>query len=120
MLGKAAGGFLCDCVGPKKATLLSLGLAAACYLFSDNPICGTAAVFLFNMTMPITLWAAARLMPGGKGFAFGLLTFALFLGYLPTWLGWPSVLPSPLANALAAVVSAAVLLPGLRGERVKC
>ena len=39
------------------------------------------------MTMPITLWAAARLMPGGKGFAFGLLTFALFLGYIPTALG---------------------------------
>jgi len=120
VLGKAAGGFLCDRVGAKKATVLSLGLAAVCYLFSANPVCGTLAVFLFNMTMPITLWAAARLMPGGKGFAFGLLTFALFLGYLPTWLGWPSVLITPLANALAAVVSAAVLLLGLREERVKC
>lgn len=120
VLGKAAGGFLCDCLGAKRATALSLGLAAACYLLSEQPACGTAAVFLFNMTMPITLWAAARLMPGAKGFAFGLLTFALFLGYLPTWLGWPSVLTTPLANALAAALSALILLAGLRGERVRC
>ncbi len=116
VLGKAAGGFLSDRVGAKKATALSLGLAAVCYLFSASPILGTAAVFLFNMTMPITLWGAARLMPGGKGFAFGLLTFALFLGFLPTWLGLPSLLTAPWAMALASAVSAAVLLVGLREE----
>ena len=120
VLGKAGGGFLCDWLGAKKATALSLGLAAVFYLLSGVPVCGTIAVFLFNMTMPITLWAAARLMPGGKGFAFGLLTFALFLGYLPTALGWPSILTTPWANALAAVVSLVVLLGGLRGERAKC
>lgn len=120
VLGKAAGGFLSDWLGAKRAAALSLGLAAIFYLLSENPVCGTAAVLLFNMTMPITLWAAARLMPGAKGFAFGLLTFALFLGYLPTWLGWPSVLTTPPANALAAVVSALILLGGLREERGKC
>ena len=120
VMGKAGGGFLCDRLGAKRAAVLSLGLAAVFYLLSGNPICGTIAVFLFNMTMPITLWAAARLMPGAKGFAFGLLTFALFLGYLPTWLGWPSVLTTPLANALAAAASALILLGGLRGEGGKC
>ncbi len=120
VLGKAGGGFLSDWLGPKKATALSLGLAAVFYLLSGIPVCGTIAVFLFNMTMPITLWAAARLMPGGKGFAFGLLTFALFLGYIPTAMGWPSVLTTPWLNALAAVVSAVILLVGLKGERAKC
>lgn len=120
VLGKAAGGFLCDAMGPRRATVLSLVLAAVCYLFAPIPVLGTAAVFLFNMTMPITLWAAARLMPGAKGFAFGLLTFALFLGFLPTWLGWPSVLTQPWAMALAALVSAALLLLGLKGEKGKC
>ena len=59
-------------------------------------------------------------MPGGKGFAFGLLTFALFLGYLPTWMGWPSILTTPWANALAAGVSAVLLLVGLKGENGTC
>ena len=116
VLGKACGGFLNDRLGAKKATVLSLGLAAVCYLFAAHPIAGTAAVLLFNMTMPITLWAAARLMPGGKGFAFGLLTFALFLGFLPTWLGLPSLLTEGWAMALAAAVSAGLLLVGLREE----
>lgn len=120
VLGKAAGGFLCDRLGARRAAVLSLGLAAVCYLFSGVPVVGTAAVFLFNMTMPLTLWAAARLMPGGKGFAFGLLTFALFLGFLPTWLGIPSLLTEGWAMALSAVVSAALLLLGLRGEKEKC
>lgn len=120
VLGKAFGGFLCDWVGAKKATVLSLGLAAVCYFCSADPLCGTMAVFLFNMTMPITLWAAAKLMPGGKGFAFGLLTFALFLGYLPTWLGWPSLLTTPLANGLAAAVSGGLLLWGLKEEKPPC
>ena len=120
VLGKAAGGFVSDRVGPRRATVLSLGMAAVCYLFAGNPVMGTLAVFLFNMTMPITLWGAARLLPGGKGFAFGLLTFALFLGFLPTWLGLPSLLTRPWAMALAAAVSAGILLVGLREESVKC
>lgn len=120
VLGKASGGFLCDFLGARRAAVLSLGLSALCYLFAGNPILGTAAVFLFNMTMPVTLWAAARLMPGGKGFAFGLLTFGLFVGFLPTWLGLPSLLTEPWAMALAAVLSAVLLLLGLRGERTRC
>jgi FSR family fosmidomycin resistance protein-like MFS transporter len=120
VLGKATGGFLSDWLGPKRAAGLSLALSAVLYLFSGVPILGTAAVFLFNMTMPITLWAAARLMPGGKGFAFGLLTFGLFLGFLPTWLGWPSILTQPWAMALAALLSAVLLLAGLKGEKIKC
>lgn len=120
VLGKAAGGFLCDWLGPRRAAAASLGLSAMLYLLSGNPVLGTVAVFLFNMTMPVTLWAAARLMPGGKGFAFGLLTFGLFLGFLPTWLGWPSVLTEPWAMALAAALSAVLLLLGLKGERARC
>lgn len=120
VLGKAFGGFLCDWVGIKKAALLSLGLSTVCWLFSANPLCGTMAVFLFNMTMPLTLWAAARLMPGGKGFAFGLLTFALFLGYLPAWVGLPSPLTAPWANALASAASGVLLLWALKGVDGPC
>ena len=115
-LGKTAGGFLMDRTSPRSASALSLGLSAGLYLLSALPLPGTLAVFLFNMTMPITLWAAAKVTPGAKGFAFGLLTFGLFLGFLPSWLGWPSLLTGPWSYALCAVLSLFLLFPALRKE----
>lgn len=119
-LGKAAGGFLMDAVGPRRAAGWSLGLAAMLYLFSGDPIPGIFAVFLFNMTMPMTLWAAAKILPGAKGFGFGLLTFALFLGYLPVYLGWPSVFAWPWTCAAAAALSLALLWRPLGKEVLRC
>ncbi len=120
VLGKAAGGFAMDGFGPRRSAAWSLGLAAGLYLLCAMPLPGTLAVFLFNMTMPMTLWAAAQLLPGAKGFAFGLLTFGLFLGALPSFLGWPSVLTGPLAYALAALASLALLWRPLRKVVASC
>ena len=121
VLGKAAGGFVMDRLGPERAAGASLGLAAALYLASALPLPGVLAVFFFNMTMPITLCAAARLLPGAKGFTFGLLTFGLFLGFLPEFLGWPRLLTGPWTYAAAAAASLALLRPPLgalkRGAR---
>lgn len=119
-LGKAAGGFAMDRFGAKRASVGSLALAAVLYLASALPLPGVLAVFLFNMTMPVTLWAAARVMPGAKGFSFGLLTFALFLGFLPSFLGWPSVLTGPAAYAGVAAVSLLLLWMPLRKEALPC
>lgn len=91
VLGKTCGGFLSDWFGVSSASIGSLALAAAMFCFSHIPICGVLALFLFNMTMPITLFALAQAMPGCKGFSFGLLTFALFLGFLPTYFGTPAI-----------------------------
>lgn len=121
VLGKAAGGLLLDRTGPRRASASSLGLAAALYLLSALPLPGTLAVFLFNMTMPVTLWAAARLLPGAKGFTFGLLTFALFLGFLPSWMGWLSLLTGAPGCAAAALLSLALLWQPLQHPEVtKC
>lgn len=118
VLGKCAGGFLADRIGAVRASNLSLGLAALLYLLSALPLPGTLAVFLFNMTMPITLWAVARVMPGARGFTFGLLTFALFLGALPLWMGWPNLLAAdPMAYAAVSLVSLGLLWMGLREVR---
>lgn len=117
VLGKCAGGFLADRAGAMRASVLSLGAAAVLYLLSSLPLAGALAVFCFNMTMPITLWAVARAMPGAKGFTFGLLTFALFLGFLPSWMGWPSLLTHPAAYAAAALASLGLMWAGLRGVR---
>ena len=114
VFGKAAGGFLGDAVGMEKAAAWSLGLSALLFCFSGNPLAGTAAVFLFNMTMPITLWAAAGLLPGGKGFAFGMLTFALFLGFLPAYLEWPVLIRNGPGYAMGALASLALLALGLK------
>lgn len=114
VFGKAAGGFLGDAIGMQKAAIGSLGLSALLFCFSNAPLAGAAAVFLFNMTMPITLWAAARLLSGGRGFAFGTLTFALFLGFLPTWLGWPVLMSDGPGYALGALVSLILLVFGLK------
>ena len=120
VLGKAAGGFAMDRLGPRRAALWSLAPAAALYLLSALPLPGVLAVLLFNMTMPITLWAAARTVPGARGFTFGLLTFALFLGFLPSFLGWPSLLTGPAAYAGAALVSLLLLWRPLREGAVRC
>ena len=109
VLGKTAGGFALDRAGARNASGWSLGLAGVLYLASAFPLPGVLAVFLFNMTMPITLWAAARVMPGAKGFTFGLLTFALFLGYLPSFLGWPNLLTGPAGYMAVAAVSLLLL-----------
>ena len=87
VFGKTLGGFIADKLGVFKTALFSLGIAALLFLLPQVPVAGVAAVLLFNMTMPVTLWAVARVMPGAKGFAFGLLTFGLFLGFLPVYLG---------------------------------
>lgn len=88
VFGKIAGGILMDCVGAKKAVFYTLLLSGIFYLFSSSlPLSGVLAVFLFNMTMPITLWYMGRLLTGAKGFAFGILTFGLFLGYVPAAFG---------------------------------
>jgi hypothetical protein len=40
-------------------------------------------IFLFNMTMPITLVVISNTFQGRQGFAFGLTTLALIIGALP-------------------------------------
>ncbi len=110
--GKAAGGYLADRFGMRFTALASLGLSALCFLGSSHPAAGLAALFLFNMTMPLTLWAMARLFPGMKGFSFGFLTFGLFLGFLPVYFEWGS--PGPAALAAGTVLSLPLLAWGLR------
>ena len=113
VLGKMAGGILADTFGILRTTTVSLGLSAILFLFSGNPIAGVGAVFLFNMTMPLTLWAVSRILPGIKGFTFGLLTFGLFLGFIPVYLGLSPVFSDGAGYASAAVISFALLCMGL-------
>jgi len=113
--GKAAGGFLADRFGMRAVSIVSLVL---CSVLLCIPTDGTrlSALLLFNMTMPLTLRKAADLLTGAKGFSFGLLTFALFVGFVPRLLNVP--IPTNIVLYAALVlISLGLLLYGLRGER---
>jgi len=116
--GKTAGGFVADRFGFAKTALFSLGISAPLFLFPQIPLLGVAAVFLFNMTMPITLWAMAKTFPGAKGFSFGLLTVALFLGFVPVHLGVNIPSGMPWLFAIATAISLVLLLVGLRKAKL--
>lgn len=81
--GKAMGGVLSDCFGwiavSVGALLLSAPLLA---LGGDNAIMITVGMFLFQMTMPVTLVATHALMPDRPGLAFGLNCLAYIIGFL--------------------------------------
>ncbi len=113
-LGKAAGGFLADRFGAVRTSVVSLALCSIMFMFSGNAMCGILAIFLFNMTMPLTLFAMAGLFPSSRGFAFGCLTFALFLGCVPSFLSLPIPFYKEVwFHALEAAVSLVLLAVGL-------
>lgn len=126
VFGKAAGGILADCFGTGRTAACSLLAAFFCFLFADQAIPGAAGLFFFNMSMPLTLHLAADLLSGSRGFAFGLLSFALFAGFLPACLGYtPGALESlPVMLAALSGISLLILLPALwlarryLGERI--
>jgi len=86
--GKLAGGFLADTYGVKRIAVWTLFLAAVMFCFGNYIWGGILAVFLFNMSMPITLYLAAKVLSGQNGFVFGILTFAIFIGFLPAYAGY--------------------------------
>ena len=103
--GKTAGGFLAAWSGMKKTIVISLLAAAIAYVFGQNMIGGLLALFTFNMTMPLTLYLLAQKMRKLPGMAFGILTFALFLGYLPVHYGYlKNISPFPFGT-IASVLS---------------
>lgn len=116
VLGKMAGGILAARFGTRRTVLCSLILAALCYLGGETAALGILALFFFNMTMPITLYLLVCRLPRLPGFSFGLLTFGLFLGFLPVYYGWPAPLPGPWLGAAGSVLSLLILLVFLGKE----
>lgn len=108
--GKALGGVLGDRFGLIPSALGSLCLSGICFLFAENiPLFGILGVCFFNMTMPLTLFALGKILGDAKGCAFGLTTFALFLGTLPTL--YPSLtFGGDLAVMLLLIAATAMLI----------
>lgn len=108
--GKAAGGFLAARFGIPRTVILSLTAAAVSFLFSGFMPMGILALFLFNMTMPVTLYLLIRRLPSYPGFSFGFLTFGLFLGFLPAYLDLPTWQNSSMIGCVGSLVSLLVLM----------
>lgn len=117
--GKMAGGFAAAKWGLYKTVVVSLALAALCYLFSAVMPFGLAAAFLFNMTMPLTLYWMICRMPERPGCAFGFLTFALFLGFLPGYFGLVQTFAGNIAGCVGSILSLlllAAIMGGMHGD----
>lgn len=112
--GKWLGGVIAARLGRPLTAAISLVFAAVCYLLSGiSAAAAVAALLLFNMTMPVTLYEPVRRCPGAAGFFFGLLTFGLFLGFVPVWAEWQLPVPGGLTGAASCLISLLLLLPAL-------
>ena len=114
VLGKMLGGIIGDRIGFKKISVISLGMASILFIFAfKNSVCGILAILFFNMTMPITLTALSNILNNNKGLAFGLLTFALFVGSVPTFFGMNDIIFTPVKLCVATIISAVILFVGI-------
>ncbi|MCL2114636.1 MAG: MFS transporter [Methanobrevibacter sp.] len=115
VLGKVLGGFISDKFGLIRTAVISLCLSAIFFLFSFNSeIMGILAIFTFNISMPITLIGLANTFNNNKGFAFGLTTFALFLGAVPVLLKFETVFFNPISLFIIIIITTIILYMGLK------
>jgi FSR family fosmidomycin resistance protein-like MFS transporter len=84
IFGKSFGWVLADKFGFGKVWITSLLISSFLLSFwAENPYLWILWIFLFNMTMPITLVVISNTLKGRQGFAFGLTTLALIIWALP-------------------------------------
>ena len=112
MLGKMAGGWIAKHFGILKSMTAILFVVFICLMnLRTHWSVLLLGLFTINLTMPITLHLANRVLPGKEGLAFGILAAALMPGYLlsastvsfsATQTGW---LTSPHAIMLWALLS---------------
>ncbi|HOT76494.1 MAG TPA: hypothetical protein PK467_11945 [Candidatus Wallbacteria bacterium] len=114
--GKAFGGIAADRFGWREITIGGLLASSALITFAGGSApCAIAGILLFNMTMPVTLVAVSKLLPGRPAFSLGLTCLALILGALPAFYTGPAKTPVAVITAFAGVLlSAAVMYKALK------
>ena len=111
--GKAMGGFLADKFGKTKTAAVSLSISLFAFVFAFRiPFAGIIAVLCFNMTMPLTLTAIAGVCKNKNGFAFGLTTFALAMGFVPVVFSTGDLFGLPMLT-ISVTASLILLVTGL-------
>jgi MFS transporter, FSR family, fosmidomycin resistance protein len=113
--GKAVGGVIADRIGWIRIAVGALVVSAPMIAFGAAvPWLAIAGMFLFNMTMAVTLTALAIVIPGRPGYAFGLTCLALVLGSLPASTEAQPVINTPWLMFAIILGAAAMLYGGLR------
>lgn len=113
--GKALGGLLADRLGWLRTAVGALLLSAPLIAFGGGtaPVV-LAGLFLFQMTMPVTLAGTALAMPGRPATAFGLTCLALIAGAWPTFFPGGRAWYGPAVFLVLIAASALALFAGLR------
>lgn len=115
VLGKGLGGILADKFGWTRVAVGALVLSIPFLVFGASiPYLAIIGMFLFNITMPITLVVISNILPGRPGFAFGLTCLALIIGALPVFSGLKQFLGGQLFVFTITLVSSLALYYGLR------
>jgi MFS transporter, FSR family, fosmidomycin resistance protein len=114
-LGKGFGGFLADYFGWIKITVGGLAISALLLFFGAKfAVAGIAGLFMFNLSMPVTLVAISNSLPGRPGFSFGLTTCAMVAAALPTFFKTKTFFSETTVMITLVVVSTIVLFIGLK------
>ena len=118
--GKALGGILSDRLGWIRTSVGALLVSAPLIAFGGvHPHVVAAGMFLFQMTMPVTLVAVWCVLPARPALAFGLACLALVLGAVPAFSPWAQDHGASLFFLMWILLSAGAVCGGLgllRGE----
>jgi len=82
--GKVLGGIIADWIGLFKTGIAALIVSFILLsVFPSNRWASLCGLMLLQMTMPVTLVALSKVIPGKPGTAFGLCCLALIIGAVP-------------------------------------
>jgi FSR family fosmidomycin resistance protein-like MFS transporter len=119
-LGKSLGGVIADRLGWVKTAVGALLLSCPLLFYGAvHPLLLALGLFVFQMTMPITLVALSRAMPSRPATAFGWSCLALQLGSLPSVFSWGAALEGPLMLVPLILLSLVALYLGLYGVGIR-
>ncbi|MCR4738962.1 MAG: hypothetical protein K5886_01720 [Lachnospiraceae bacterium] len=110
VLGKFGGGVLAAVFDVRAVIIVTLILSAVGYAFIDIPVIGLITLFLFNTTMPVTLYLLVNRFRDMPGLYFGLLTAAQFAGYLLSKYPMVSTDKNSLTGTFGCILSLGLLL----------
>lgn len=118
--GKLLGGFIADRIGwiicSVGALLISVPLIAYGGHSAATVLTG---LLIFQMTMPVTLYAVYLLLPQKPATAFGLPCLALIIGASPTFYHFGRSFYGSTTFAILILLSAAAVAVGLKLLRVR-